>query len=62
MTRLVIIDFFFFKFCNFKELRQSKERGRNSVTWLRIPDDSDKIVVNSQVTKNFLSATKFLVT
>ena len=25
----------------------------------RIPDDSDSIVVNSQVTKNFLSATIF---
>jgi len=27
------------------------------VTWLRIPADSDSIVVNSQETKNFLSAT-----
>ena len=34
-----------------------KEKWRNSVTWLRIPDDSDSIVVNSQVTKNLLSAT-----
>ena len=30
-----------------------KERGRNCVTWLRIPEDSESIFVNSQVTKNF---------
>ena len=55
ITRLVIIDFFF-KFCISKE-DEVKERGRNSVTWLRIPDDPDSIVVNSKVTKNFSSAT-----
>ena len=57
ITMLVIIDYFF------KKLKEDrvKERGRNSVTLLRIPDNSDSVAVNSQVTKNFLSATKFYI-